>query len=125
MKNIILKFAAFSLAFSAVLAYAGNVSIGVTASGEVAPGVYGRVAIGNTPPVVVYPQPVTVIRQPQYVHAAPIYLHVPPGHAKNWSKHCRKYNACAQPVYFVRSGEYGEFGNHEGKKHKHKRKHDH
>jgi hypothetical protein len=36
----------------------------------------------------------------------PIYLHVPPGHAKDWRKHCRKYDACGQPVYFVVSDEY-------------------
>ena len=35
-----------------------------------------------------------------------MYLHVPQGHAKNWCKYCRKYNACGQPVYFVMSGEY-------------------
>ena len=40
------------------------------------------------------------------VPVQPIYLHVPPGHAKNWRKHCHKYNACGQPVYFVVSDEY-------------------
>ena len=30
-----------------------------------------------------------------------IYLHVPPGHAKNWAKHCHKYDACGHPAYFV------------------------
>ena len=38
----------------------------------------------------------------------PVYLHVPPGHAKNWSKHCRKYNACDRPVYFVDDRWYNE-----------------
>lgn len=33
----------------------------------------------------------------------PIYLHVPPGHAKNWRSYCGRYDACGQPVYFVRS----------------------
>ena len=28
-------------------------------------------------------------------------MYVPPGHAKNWAKHCGRYNACGQPVYFV------------------------
>jgi hypothetical protein len=32
----------------------------------------------------------------------PIYLYVPPGHQKNWGKHCARYNACGQRVYFVR-----------------------
>jgi len=77
----------------------------VTISGEVAPGVYGRVDIGSGPrPQLVNPQPVVVVRQARA--PGPIYLHVPPGHARNWSKHCSKYNACSRPVYFVRSAEY-------------------
>ena len=36
----------------------------------------------------------------------PIYLRVPPGHSKNWSKHCRSYNACNQRVYFVNNDWY-------------------
>ena len=31
-----------------------------------------------------------------------IPLYVPPGHAKNWGKHCGRYNACGRPVYFVK-----------------------
>ncbi len=82
-------------------------SINVSVAGEVSPGVYGRVDIGNAPPPrVLYPQPVVIVQQPRRVHAQPVYLHVPPGHAKNWSKHCRKYDACGTPVYFVKSAEY-------------------
>jgi hypothetical protein len=74
-----------------------NISVG----GEISPGVYGRVDFGNAPPPpVLYAQPV------QHVVMQPLYLHVPPGHAKNWSKHCYRYDACARPVYFVRSSEY-------------------
>jgi hypothetical protein len=77
----------------------------VVITGEVKPGVYGRVEIGNAPPPpVVYTQPVVIVREPRPLQ--PVYLHVPPGHAKNWSKHCHKYNACNRPVYFVKSGEY-------------------
>ena len=36
----------------------------------------------------------------------PIYLNVPPGHAKNWRKHCREYNACGERVYFVQNTWY-------------------
>jgi hypothetical protein len=50
---------------------------------------------------VIQPLPVGVVRQP-------IYLHVPPGHAKDWRKHCSKYNACGQPVYFVQENWYNE-----------------
>ena len=67
------------------------------------PGVYGQVHIGNVPqPRLIYPQPVLIVRPPAVVHQDPIYLYVPPGHRKNWRKHCARYNACGQPVYFVR-----------------------
>jgi hypothetical protein len=92
------------------LAQAQNVSFNATISGQVVPGVYGQVAIGNgPPPPVVYAQPVIAQPAPVIVGAAPvepIYLHVPPGHAKNWHKHCHEYHACERPVYFVRSEEY-------------------
>jgi hypothetical protein len=82
-----------------------GVDVGVRASGEIAPGVYGRVDVRNRPPpLVLYPQPVIIVQQQR--RPAPIYLHVPPGHARNWSKHCHKYDACATPVYFVKSREY-------------------
>jgi hypothetical protein len=85
---------------------ASDVNVRVILSGEVAPGVYGRVDIGNSPPPpVVYADPIVIVRQPS-AQVRPIYLHVPPGHAKHWSKHCQKYNACGAPVYFVKSGEY-------------------
>lgn len=69
------------------------------------PGFYGRLDIGGfPPPVLVYPQPVTIQRvapgQP------PLYLHVPPGHARHWRKHCHKYSACGEQVYFVRNNWY-------------------
>lgn len=74
-----------------------GVSIGINQ-----PGVYGRINIGNYPqPVLVYPQPVIIAPAPVLVHRQPIYLYVPPGHQKNWGKHCARYNACGQPVYFV------------------------
>lgn len=99
-------------------AHAATPNVNVTIGGEVVPGVYGRIDIGNAPPPVLYPQPVIVVQQPRAVRAAPVYLHVPPGHAKNWPKHCHKYNACAQPVYFVRSAEYGAESPHKHPKHK-------
>jgi hypothetical protein len=91
------------------LAHAQNVSVNATITGEIVPGVYGHVVLGNRPPPpVVYAQPVVavpvVVAQP--VPMEPLYLHVPPGHAKNWRKHCHEYNACNRPVYFVRSAEY-------------------
>ena len=74
-----------------------------TVEGSLAPGVYGRIDIGTAPPPpLIYAQPIVIYRSPVVVQQQPLYLHVPPGHAKKWSKHCAKYNACGQPVYFVR-----------------------
>ncbi len=85
--------------------HAGGVDLRIMLSGEVVPGVYGQVNIGNQgPPPVVYAQPMVI--EPQYAPPPPIYLHVPPGHAKDWRNHCHEYNACNRPVYFVRSREY-------------------
>lgn len=111
-----------------------GVSIGITQ-----PGVYGRIDIGNFPqPRLIYPQPVVIVQQPIAVQRQPIYLYVPPGHQKNWGKYCGRYNACGQPVYFVREDwvreRYAERRDHEdhdgngrgrghGKDKKHKDKH--
>jgi hypothetical protein len=84
---------------------AGDLGINVILSGQVAPGVYGQVRLGNTsPPPLVYAQPMLIV--PQDAPPPPVYLHVPPDHARNWRKHCREYNACNRPVYFIRSAEY-------------------
>jgi hypothetical protein len=88
---------------------AQNISINAVISGEVVPGVYGQVVLGNgPPPAVVYAQPVVAVpvAVAQPVAVQPIYLHVPPGHAKHWRQHCHEYNACNRPVYFVKSVEY-------------------
>jgi len=88
-------------------ARAADLDLNVILSGEVRPGVYGQVQIGNAPrPVVVYEQPRVVVVDRRYAHEAPIYLHVPPGHAKHWDRHCHDYHACSRRVYFVRSAEY-------------------
>ena len=99
--------AALVFAATAPLANAGDVSVGVTITGEIVPGVYGRVDLANRPPPpLVYAQPVVIERPPPRVIVEPVYLHVPPGHAKNWRKHCHEYHACNRPVYFVKSAEY-------------------
>jgi hypothetical protein len=93
--------AAATLAASPFATASPNVNVSV--EGVIKPGVYGRVEIGNRPPPpVIYPQPVIIMPVATAAPAAPIYLHVPPGHAKKWHKHCAKYNACGQPVYFVK-----------------------
>lgn len=93
--------------------------INATVGGVLTPGVYGRIDIGTAPPPpVIYTQPI-LVRQPpvQVVYPEPVYMYVPPGHAKKWSKHCYRYNACGVPVYFVRVD-----GPPSGPKHKHKDK---
>ncbi len=69
------------------------------------PGFYGRLDVGGyPPPQLIYRQPMVV--QPAARHRQPIYMRVPPGHAKNWRRHCRQYNACGERVYFVRDNWY-------------------
>jgi len=96
------------------------------------PGVYGRIDIGNFPqPAVILPQPVIITPAPVAVHQRPVYLYVPPGHQKNWSKHCGRYAACGQPVYFVQESwvreryeeHHAQGGGGHGKGKKHKGKH--
>ena len=74
-----------------------------TLQGALTPGVYGTITFGNAPPPpVIYTQPVIIQRAPAYVQRPLLYLHVPPGHAKKWSQHCARYNACNRSVYFVK-----------------------
>jgi hypothetical protein len=76
-------------------------SVGVSV-GIHQPGVYGRIDFGSFPqPAVIYSQPIIIAPQPRVVRAQSVYLYVPPGHQKNWAKHCSKYGACGQPVFFV------------------------
>jgi hypothetical protein len=118
-----------ALAAAATCAQAQNVSVNAVITGQVVPGVYGQVVIGNAPPPVVYQQPMIVQPPPVVVGAvpvAPLYLHVPPGHARNWRKHCHEYHACDRPVYFVRSQEYEPGFDMERWRHEHgHERHDH
>jgi hypothetical protein len=102
MKRILV---AVTMIVAGASASAQNVGVSVHVD---QPGLYGRIDIGHvpSPPVLVYPQPVVIQQTPVVMQQQPIYLHVPPGHAKNWAKHCGKYNACGQRVYFVREDWY-------------------
>jgi hypothetical protein len=86
-----------------------SVSIGINQ-----PGVYGRINIGTLPPPALYhPQPVIVTTSPVVVERRPIYLYVPPAHQQNWRRYCSQYQACGQPVYFVRDDWVRERYEHE------------
>lgn len=111
------KLVACALAATAIAGAFGSAhaqtSVGVSI-GIQQPGVYGRINIGNVPaPELVYAQPV-IIRQPAIVvQRAPIYLYVPSAHQQNWSRYCPRYNACGQPVLFVRESWVRERYEHE------------
>ncbi len=58
-----------------------------------------------------YPQPQLIYRQPKAIgrvpmNQPPVYMRVPPKQAKNWRKHCKKYNACDERVLFVQDNWY-------------------
>lgn len=94
----------FAAALTAVSAQVFAADVGVSI-GIGQPGFYGRIDIGG------YPPPQVIYGQPRFIEAVPygrppIYLRVPPGHAKNWRKHCREYDACGERVYFVRDNWY-------------------
>jgi hypothetical protein len=123
-RSFICKTLALVAVFAASAASA-QTSVGVSVSVN-QPGVYGRIDIGNMPPPpVVYAKPIIYAPPRVRVVQEPMYLYVPPGHQKNWGKHCKRYNACGQPVYFVRESWVRERYEHEhgGKGHG-KDKHD-
>jgi hypothetical protein len=108
MKNFlmvtVLTIASFTIVSFGNTAHAADVGVSVTVGH---PGFYGRIDISDYP----YPQPRVIYRQPRviervYIEREPIYLRVPPGHARNWRKHCYKYNACDERVYFVQDSWY-------------------
>jgi hypothetical protein len=119
------------LAIGSLLAVSafGETNVGVSI-GIYQPGVYGRIDISSYPrPAVVYGHPIIIAPQPMVVRSQPVYLYVPPGHQKNWAKHCGRYDACGQPVYFVQESwvreryeqqhrGHGEDHGHKDKKHK-------
>jgi len=99
MKTLIIATAMFAAAVPAMAQTSVSINIGQ-------PGFYGRIELGGyAPPPVYYTQPVIVERQVRYV-GQPVYLRVPEGHRKHWNKHCRRYSACGQQVFFVQDGWY-------------------
>jgi hypothetical protein len=101
MKSLI-TIAVLAVATLATPALAADVGVSISVGD---PGFYGRLDIGGySQPQLVYHQPRVMYRAS--MHREPIYLRVPPGHSKNWRKHCRKYDACHDRVYFVRDDWY-------------------
>ena len=99
LKYLLTILAAMAAAYATPAWSAVDVGVGVTIR---EPGVYGRIEFGSQPPPpVLYPQPVLIARPAVIVQQPPLYLYVPPGHAKNWGKHCHRYDACGRQVYFV------------------------
>jgi hypothetical protein len=69
------------------------------------PGFYGRLDVGGfPPPPLLFPQPMMI--RPVPMDRPPLYLRVPPGHARDWRRHCHRYNACGERVYFVQDNWY-------------------
>ena len=93
-------FLALVLAIGAVSTATAQTSVSI---GINQPGVYGRINIGNVPPPALYRAEPIIIAPPRVVvERQPMYLYVPPTHEQNWRRYCGQYNACGQPVYFVR-----------------------
>jgi hypothetical protein len=89
------------------IAAADGIGTRAAASTPATPGVYGRLDVDSKQlPPLVYEQPMFIEAPETAGKVAPLYVHVPPEHAKNWKKYCAKYQACKQPVYFVKSAEY-------------------
>ncbi|MBE7370083.1 hypothetical protein [Ramlibacter pallidus] len=75
-----------------------------TTGGPLRPGIYGRIVVKHAapPPPVIYPQPVVADAALPPPGAQPVYLYVPPGQVRKWKQNCARWQACSQPVLFVR-----------------------
>jgi hypothetical protein len=90
-----------ALAGAATLSAQANTQVAVSI-GIQAPGQYGRIDINHYPqPLLVFAQPIVHAPSPVAAYQRPIYLYVPQAHQSNWGRHCGRYGACGQPVYFV------------------------
>ena len=99
--------AAFAIALLCVLASslpaAASELRNLTTGGPMRPGIYGRIEVrGTTPPPLIYNQPVLVGQATIPAKAKPVYLYVPPGQVRKWKNHCARWQACDQPVLFIR-----------------------
>ena len=92
------------LAAGAAAAQASTEWRNVTAGGALRPGIYGRIVVKGqaAPPPVIYPQPVVASEALVPPGVQPVYLYVPPGQVRKWKQNCAKWQACEQPVLFIR-----------------------
>ena len=102
-KSVTRGLAAIALGLGSLASNAADVGVSISIGD---PNFYGRIDLGSFPrPQLIYPQPVVISPRPHSAYA-PVYLRVPPGHAKDWKKHCKHYDACGRPVYFVKDDWY-------------------
>src|SRR5260370_34934987 len=78
------------------LVHAQSVSVNATITGEIVPGVYGQVVLGNRPPPrALYGQPLVAVplvaAQPAPMRTC--YLHARPGHARHARTRSSTHNA--------------------------------
>ena len=102
----LLRLGAFTVGSSIALACQISFAqyINLTIGGQLAPGFYGELAIGNNPPPPVWnSQPVLV--EPSAYNATLAYIYAPAEHINNWRFYCVQYNACQRAVFFVRLEE--------------------
>ena len=105
MKHFVFAAALAAAAFAATAPVSAQVGLSINV-GE--PNFYGRIDLGDAPPPrLVYRRPVVV--EGEVGGRDPVYLHVRPGYERNWRSHCGEYNACGQPVLFVRDDWYRVF----------------
>lgn len=81
-------------------AFAASAQVAVHFDGELAPGVYGRITLGDSRPTLVYTQPTVIIHDRTYVEE-PVYVYAPLIHQRRWHRYCHRYDACNRPVFFV------------------------
>lgn len=97
--------------------------VNISLHGQVVPGLYGHVRVGEPERTVIYHEPVRVYHQPVYhpttevryypapVYLQPIIIHAPKKHRRNWKKHCHAYHACGRQVQFVDSDQPRRYRN--------------
>lgn len=102
----------------AVPSLASSVSVSV---GQ--PGFYGSIDVGRERPELYNNSPVII--EHERVVQAPLYVRVPEEHRRDWKRHCREYNGCNRPVYFVNDNWYNKhYSDHRNRDNDRNRRHE-